>query len=57
MILKKMNCYEYAMYIPCTETYVTDTQCWGPGSGTATWEDAWNCVNQNGVLMIEFFCG
>jgi hypothetical protein len=52
----KMNCYEYAMFIPCTNTYITDTQCWGPGTGTATWEDAWNCIGQNGVLAVEFFC-
>ncbi|AZA87172.1 hypothetical protein EG349_10410 [Chryseobacterium shandongense] len=53
----KMQCYEYSMFIPCTETFITDTQCWGPGSGTATWEDAWDCIQQNGSLAVDYFCG
>lgn len=52
----KMNCYEYTMYIPCTQAIINDTQCWGPGTGTATWEDAWICINQNGANAIDFFC-
>ncbi|WP_449398867.1 hypothetical protein [Chryseobacterium wanjuense] len=23
----RMQCYEYAMYIPCRDFYITDTQC------------------------------
>lgn len=53
----RMQCYEYAMYIPCRDFYITDTQCWGPGSGTATWDDAWICISQNGANAIDFFCG
>ncbi len=53
----RMQCYQYTMYIPCTGSIINDTQCWGAGSGTATWEDAWNCMNQNGINAIAYFCG
>ena len=52
-----MQCYEYSMYIPCQDTYINDTQCWGAGSGIATWEDAYNCARRNGVLAVDYFCG
>ena len=52
----RMNCYQYAMYIPCKDEFITDTQCWGPGSGTATWDDAWNCIQLNGANAVDFFC-
>ncbi len=43
------------MNLPCTQAIINDTQCWGPGPGTATWEDAWICINQNGANAIDFF--
>lgn len=51
-----MQCYEYSMYIPCQDTYLNDTQCWGAGSGVATWEDAWKCMRLNGQMAVDFFC-
>lgn len=52
-----MQCYQYSIYIPCQDSYIDDTQCWGPGSGTATWHDAWDCIRRNGEMAVDFFCG
>jgi len=53
----KMNCISYGMYIECTGEVIPDTVCYGEGTGTATYQDAWNCITENGTLANDYFCG
>jgi hypothetical protein len=53
----KMQCYEWAMYIWCTDQFVVDTVCWGAGSGTATHAQAVADEIHNSQLLTEYNCG
>lgn len=52
----KYKCIEYAMYIPCQDFFLTDQVCWGEGTGVPTWDDAWNCITENGEMATFHFC-
>lgn len=54
---KKINCRTIGMLVWCTDTMLSDTVCWGPGSGTATEEQAMSESLHNSQLVNEFFCG
>lgn len=54
---KKMNCISYGMYIECTGEVIPDTVCYGEGTGTATYQDAWNCITENGQMANAYVCG
>jgi hypothetical protein len=53
----KMQCYEWAMYVWCLDVFVTDTVCWGAGSGTATHAQAVADEVHNSQLLTEYHCG
>jgi len=53
----KMQCYEWAMYVWCTDQFFADTVCWGAGSGTATHAQAVADEIHNSQLLTEYFCG
>jgi len=51
------KCFSYGILIECTGEVLEDTVCYGPGSDNATYQDAWDCITENGQLANEFFCG
>ncbi|WPO81706.1 hypothetical protein SD427_13120 [Chryseobacterium sp. JJR-5R] len=53
----RMRCFEYSMWIPCQDFFINDQVCWGEGTGVPTWDDAWNCMNENVEMAIFHFCG
>ncbi|GAB0156243.1 hypothetical protein CHRYSEOSP005_15070 [Chryseobacterium sp. Alg-005] len=52
-----MQCMQVGMLVWCTDEVVTDTVCWGEGSGTATYEQAVSDSIRNSQLLTEFTCG
>lgn len=50
------QCQNYGMYIPCTDETLSDSVCWGEGTGNATYEDARQCMLRNAKLALKFFC-
>ncbi|MEN4760271.1 hypothetical protein ABEG63_08075 [Chryseobacterium sp. C39-AII1] len=49
-IKSKMNCYSYGIVIGCTNEMISDTAC------GETYEEARQCMIDNGALMNEYFC-
>ncbi|KFF10497.1 hypothetical protein IW15_19345 [Chryseobacterium soli] len=55
--LKAINCRTVGMYVWCNDEMLSDTVCWGEGSGTATEAQAMAQSLHNAQLVNEFFCG
>lgn len=53
----KMQCQSIGILITCTDEVLTDTVCWGEGSGTATYEQAHADHIHNAQLLNEYLCG
>ncbi|MDQ1097589.1 MULTISPECIES: hypothetical protein [Chryseobacterium] len=53
----KMQCMQVGMLVWCTNEVVSDTVCWGEGSGTSTYEQAVSDSIHNSQLLTEFTCG
>lgn len=53
----KMQCQQVGMLVWCTDEVISDTMCWGEGSGTATYEQAVSDQIHNSQLLTEFYCG
>lgn len=54
---KRMQCIQVGMLVWCTNEVVSDTVCWGEGSGTATYQQAMLDEVHNSQLLTEFYCG
>jgi hypothetical protein len=54
---QKINCRQVGMFVWCTQEIVSDTVCWGAGSGTATESQAMADSLHNSQLLTEFYCG
>lgn len=52
-----MQCMQVGILVWCTDEVVTDSVCWGEGSGTATYEQAIKDERHNAALLNEFTCG
>src|SRR5690606_3082854 len=52
-----MQCMQVGMLIWCTDEVVSDTVCWGEGSGTPTYQQAVAESIRNSQLLTEFTCG
>lgn len=52
-----IQCRQVGMFVWCTQEMLSDTVCWGAGSGTATEEQAMDDSLHNSQLVTEFFCG
>ncbi len=53
----KMQCSSIGILITCTDEILTDTVCWGEGSGTATYAQAHADHIHNAQLLNEYLCG
>lgn len=54
---KKFQCMNVGILIECTNEVLDDTVCWGEGSGTATYEQAYADHIHNAQLLTEYLCG
>ncbi|MDH6254037.1 hypothetical protein M2347_003764 [Chryseobacterium sp. H1D6B] len=52
----KMTCMSVGILIPCTDEVITDTVCWGEGSGTDTYAQAHADHIRNAQLLTQFLC-
>nr|WP_314499724.1 hypothetical protein [uncultured Chryseobacterium sp.] len=53
----KGHCQAVGMYVWCTDEMVSDTMCWGSGTGTDSYEQAVADQIRNAQLLTEFTCG
>lgn len=53
----KAQCQSVGIFIPCTNENLSDTICWGEGTGNATYDDAVVEESHNAHLLVEFLCG
>ncbi len=56
-VAAKGQCQAVGMYVWCTDEMVSDTMCWGSGTGTDTYEQAVSDQIHNAQLLTEFTCG
>jgi len=54
--VSKMQCQTIGILVTCTNEILTDTVCWGEGSGTDIYAQAHADHIHNAQLLNEFLC-